>query len=168
VGVPLKGLTSGKHTVTVSATDADGTRAVSRQWTYKPVVVPGGDIGPGTASLANSGKVTVNGFNNTTYTGSPNGLGLTTNSTGSANFKFYGRSLLLAYEANSDRGKFSVTIDGKTTTVDSYSPSKQKLSKLFGNLPLKEHNVSVQALNKKSAASSGTKVVLGYVTVGQW
>ena len=168
VNVPLKGLTSGKHTVSVTATDADGTRVVSRQWTYKPVVVPAGDIGPGIASLANNGKVTVNGFNTTSYTGSPNGSGLTSAGTGTASFTFYGRSLLLSYEAANDRGKFSVTIDGKTTNIDSYSASKQKLSKLFGNLALKAHNVTIKGLDAKSAASTGKKLVLGYVTVGQW
>jgi hypothetical protein len=166
--VSLEGLKSGSHTVTVSATDADGTNSQARAFTYGKVKVPAGNVGPSTASLANNGKVTTNGFTVVNFATSPNGKGLRTTNTGSASFKAYGRSVTLFFQARSDGGKIKVTIDGTSKTIDTYSATNQVKSQAFGGLKLKSHDVVIKALGTKSAASTGTTVVLGYVKVGQW
>jgi hypothetical protein len=166
--LPLKGLLSGKHTVTVSATDADGTNEQVRSFTYAKVQVPNGNIGPGKASLANNGKVTTNGFTVVNFASSPNGKGIRTTSTGTASFKAYGRSLTLYYQARPDAGKIRVTIDGTSKVIDAYAAANAVKSQSFGGLDLKSHDVVIKALGTKRAASTGTTVVLGYIKVGQW
>jgi len=166
--LPLKNVLSGTHTVTVAATDADGTNTTTRTFVYKPVETPSGAIAPGDASLAGNNKVTVNNFNQVNYALSPNGKGLRTAATGKVSFKFYGRSLKLFYQAAPNAGKARVTIDGVASPLDLYAATTQQTSKTYGGLKLKSHTVVINALGTKRAASTGTVVLLGYVGVGQW
>jgi hypothetical protein len=168
--VPTTGLSAGKSTVTVKATDQAGTPATTtetRSVTLSGSSVPPGNLGAGTYPWTVS-QVKIAGTWKTYQTShSPSGKGRTSSTKKStAATKVYGHGLVLTFDRSKTGGKATVTVDGKSTTVDLFSSTGKPLSKTWTfSGSLKSHAVVVTVLGTKDAASKGTAVFLAALKV---
>lgn len=168
--VPTAGLTAGSSTVTVKATDTAGTPAtttVTRSVTLTGSSVPAGNLAAGTYPWTVK-QVKVTGTWTTYQTAnSPSGKGRTSvKKKSSATAKVYGHGLTLTFDRSAKAGKVTVTVDGKSTTVDLYSKTGKPLAKSWTfKGALKSHTVVVSVLGTKNTASKGVAAFLAALKV---
>jgi len=168
--VPTAGLTAGSSTVTVKATDTAGTPAtttVTRSVTLTGSSVPAGNLAAGTYPWTVK-QVKVTGTWTTYQTAnSPSGKGRTSvKKKSSATAKVYGHGLTLTFDRSAKAGKVTVTVDGKSTTVDLYSTTGKPLAKSWTfKGALKSHTVVVSVLGTKNTASKGVAAFLAALKV---
>lgn len=165
--VPLTGVATGAHTLTVSTTDASASHTAAtatRSFTYAPVVVPAGAVGPGIVS-ANAAQVTRKGFTAASYPKAPGGKGAKAKKKGTASVRFVGRTVQVHLGVRKNAGKAKVIVDGKAHAVNLYGKKKKDLVVTVGGLAYGTHTVVVKALGKKVAKSKGTHVLLGWLQV---
>ena len=168
--VPTAGLTAGSSTVSVKATDTAGTPAtttVTRSVTLTGSSVPAGNLAAGTYPWTVK-QVKVTGTWTTYQTAnSPSGKGRTSvKKKSSATAKVYGHGLTLTFDRSAKAGKVTVTVDGKSTTVDLYSKTGKPLAKSWTfKGALKSHTVVVSVLGTKNTASKGVAAFLAALKV---
>lgn len=163
--VPTTGLTAGAATISVSATNADGTTTVTR-----PVTLSGtssGALTAGTYAPTAKGIKRVGSWTAYNTALSPTGKGQKSAVKGDTiKTKVYGAKLVLVFTGGPKAGKVKITVDGNTTTFDLYAASVKKKTKAFtftGDLAT--HNVVITVAGTKNASSGGKTVSVAALQV---
>lgn len=171
--IPAGSLPVGKHTLSITATDATGaavsaTTNSSFSIVAKAPTTPKGDIGKGATSLL-SPLVSHSGFSAVTVKGAPaykgKHQGLLTKKKGSVSFTFYGKKLVLHLVGNKKSGKLTITIGGKSHTVNLYRKHPASFTATYSVAKTSAVRVAIKASHKKAKASKGYQALLGWLVV---
>jgi hypothetical protein len=165
--VPTAGLSAGNATITVTATNGDGTTTATRPVVLSGTSVPKGALAAG-AHAPSESKIKQSGtWKAYNVDASPTGKGLKSTKKGaSLTTKVYGKKLAISFTGGPTSGKVQVVVDGQTTTVDLYSSGAKTVTKTFklgGDLAT--HTVVIKNTGTKSSKSTGTTVAVAVLTV---
>jgi hypothetical protein len=168
--VPTAGLSAGAATVTVQATDTAGspaTTTVTRSVSLSGSGAPKGTLPAGTYAWSVKQVKLTGTWKSYRTDGSPTGKGQKSKTKKSkAKVKVYGRAVTLVFDRSAKAGQVTVTVDGKTTTLNLYSKSGDPLSKKWTfKGALSSHTVVVSVPGTKAAKSKGVTVFLAALKV---
>ncbi|KAA1421021.1 hypothetical protein F0U44_01425 [Nocardioides humilatus] len=163
--VSTTGLTAGAATLSISATNGDGTTTVTR-----PVNLSGtsaGALTTGTYAPTSTGITRKGTWKSYNTSLSPTGKGQKSSvKDNTIKAKVYGNKLVLVFTGGPAAGKVKITVDGKATTVDLYAASVKKKTKAFTFTgALATHNVVITVAGSKNANSSGKTVSVAALQV---
>ncbi|MBV9099132.1 MAG: hypothetical protein JO079_13855 [Frankiaceae bacterium] len=168
VSLPVTTFAAGLHTLHVLVTDASGshtTTSLSRSFQIAPLVVPSGDIGPGTWSFVQRLVTHSSTFLKTYYKPAPGHYGLRTVGKGSVVFTSYGRKVVLYAIGGRDAGVVKVTIGSHTYAYDLYRPTTRLVALTFSWSTIAARRVAIYAPHTKDRYSTGYVVFLGDLVV---
>ncbi|GAA3818123.1 hypothetical protein [Nocardioides panacisoli] len=165
--VPTAGLSAGNATITVTATNGDGTTTATRPVVLSGSSVPKGALAAGTHAPSES-KIKQSGtWKAYSVDASPTGKGLKSTKKGaSLTAKVYGKKLAISFTGGPTAGKVQIVVDGETPTVDLYSDGTKTVTKTFRfSGDLAAHTVVIKNTGSKSAKSTGTTVAVAVLKV---
>ncbi|MCW2794838.1 hypothetical protein [Nocardioides sp.] len=162
--VPTGGLSAGTTTLTVAATDANGTTNAVRS--IKLTGQSANTLVAGKYAWTNA-KVTRTGtWRNYAAPTAPGKKGITSKTKGdTATASFSGGKLVITFGTSPKAGKVKVKVDGKSTTLDLYKAAVGTLTKTFTVSGSGTHSVKVTVLGTKNAKSKGAAVFLAVLQV---
>lgn len=163
--VPTAGLTAGAATLTVQATNGDGTTTATRPITLSGTaagVLTAGNHAPSEKAVKKKG--TWNAYDTAL---SPTHKGLKSTAKDSTlTAKVFGGKVVVVFTGGPKAGKVKITVDGKTTTLDLYAATTKKKTKAFSFTgDPATHTVVVKVTGTKNAQSKGTAVAVAAFTV---
>jgi hypothetical protein len=182
--LPAAGLSAGPTTVTVTAKGSDGTTTVNRTVTLtKPATPPTPTPTPTPAPTTPVALVPANALTAGSFApsdakvtrtgawkayaskGSPTKKGLAAKKKGATlTATVSGSALTLVFDATKASGQVSITVDGKKTVVDLFSPKAKAIKKKL-KLGSGTHTVTITVLGTKKKSSTGTTVSVSALQV---
>lgn len=157
ISIPFQGLASGNHTIVVKNT---GNKNPASKGHY--VCIDAFSVG-GTKTQESSTKIKYNSWNGVSNSNASGGTyRISSSAYATSDLIFTGTSVRWITAMGPSYGKAEVRIDGVSKgVVDLYAPTQQwRVSKSYSGLTNDQHDLSIEVLGKKKAASTGKDVVI--------